>query len=211
MPELLALHGRFVELVPMEVGHVDGLLAAAASDRSTFGFTPVPWDRASMSAYVQRGRGQARRRRALPFVTYSAASGRIVGSTRFYDLSPWDWSSLPPGSESQQRFDRPDVASIGYTWLDPVAQRTPINTEAKLLMLGHAFEDWRCLAGAHQDRRPQQPVRGRPSNGWASPSTGCCGPTSPAPTGRSGTRPCTRCGRGMAGPPGPPRRPAWSR
>jgi RimJ/RimL family protein N-acetyltransferase len=69
-----------------------------------------------------------------------------VGATRFYDLTPWDWSSLFPGSESSQRTGRPDVACIGYTWLAPSAQRTGINTEAKLLMMTHAFEHWQVRA-----------------------------------------------------------------
>ena len=52
----------------------------------------------------------------------------IVGSTRFYEISPNDRK-----------------CAIGYTWLSQSAQRTPINTECKLLLLGHAFETWRCV------------------------------------------------------------------
>jgi RimJ/RimL family protein N-acetyltransferase len=52
----------------------------------------------------------------------------------------WDW---PPGNPHQRGADVPDVVEIGATWLAPAAQRTAINTEAKLLMLTHAFEAWR--------------------------------------------------------------------
>jgi N-acetyltransferase len=144
MRESFSLHGRFVELRPLGVEHVDQLLDAAG-DRSTFTFTPVPGDRDGMTAYVERALAARQHDDQYPFVTYSVDQQRIVGSTRFYDLTPWDWSSLFPGSEAHQR-PGPDVASIGYTWLHPSAQRTPINTEAKLLMMTHAFETWRVRA-----------------------------------------------------------------
>jgi N-acetyltransferase len=143
MSDRLTLRGRSVHLLAMEMDHVDGLLAAASGDRSTYEFTPVPWDRASMTAYAEKAIAKRQAGEQLPFVTFSVAMQRIVGSTRFYDLSTWDWSSVrPAGAEPLQRLDRPDVASIGYTWLDPAAQRGPVNTEAKLLMMDHAFEQW---------------------------------------------------------------------
>jgi RimJ/RimL family protein N-acetyltransferase len=140
MSEPFSLRGRFVQLLPLGTEHIDELLAVAA-DRSTFAFTPVPWDRQGMTAYVERALAARHRGDHYPFVTYRLDQQRIVGSTRFYDLTPWDWSSLFPGSEDHQR-PGPDVASIGYTWLHPSAQRTPVNTEAKLLMMTHAFEVW---------------------------------------------------------------------
>jgi len=138
---VIALRGHAVHLLPMTPDHVDGLLEAAR-DRSTFGFTPVPWDRASMTAYVHTAMAKREAGVHEPFVTWSVDQQRIVGSTRFYDLETWDWSTQPPGPHSLQRLEGPDVASIGYTWLDPAVQRTPVNTEAKLLMLTHAFEVW---------------------------------------------------------------------
>lgn len=146
MPELLTLEGRFVRLLPMGMDHVDGLLDAATGDRSSFGYTPIPWDRASMTDYVQAAVDRRRTGEHLPFVTVSVALGRIVGSTRFYDLATWDWAPVGPGAATRQRHGRPDVASIGYTWLEPVAQRSPVNTEAKLLMMNHAFEQWQVWA-----------------------------------------------------------------
>lgn len=146
MPDLWSLEGRFVHLLPMDLDHVDGLLAAVIEDRSTFAFTPVPWDRPSMTEYVERAMSSRAAGDQYPFVTWSVDAQRIVGTTRFYDLTPWDWTCLYPDSEINQRHDRPDVASIGYTWLSTSAQRTPINTEAKLLMMTHAFGQWEARA-----------------------------------------------------------------
>src|SRR5207249_11767982 len=53
------------------------------------------------------------------------------GSTRFFDFQRWS-SGI-------------DAVEIGHTWLSAQAQRTAVNTEAKLLMLRHAFETWRCV------------------------------------------------------------------
>ncbi len=137
-----SLDGRFVRLLPMGHEHVDGLLAAATADRSTFGFTPVPDDRAGMANYVDKALAKRDAGVHEPFVTWSVADQRIVGSTRFYDLATWNWAEHSPGTDSLRRLADPDVACIGYTWLDPAVQRSPINTEAKVLMLGHAFEVW---------------------------------------------------------------------
>jgi N-acetyltransferase len=144
MFEPFTLRGRFVHLLPMQIEHVDGLVTAASGDRSTFDFTPVPADRDAMAEYVEGAIENRLAGEQVPFATFSVAMQRIVGATRFYDLTPWDWSTRSPGAESLQRHHRPDLASIGYTWLDPLAQRTPVNTEAKLLMMGHAFETWQA-------------------------------------------------------------------
>ncbi len=146
MTELFSLRGGKVHLLPMGPEHIEGLLAAARGDRDTFAYTAVPWDRPSMEAYVAKAIDKRERGDQYPFVTWGVEAGRIVGSTRFYELTQWDWSSLYPGSESHQRTVRPDVASIGYTWLEPAAQRTGINTEAKLLMMTHAFDRWKVRA-----------------------------------------------------------------
>jgi RimJ/RimL family protein N-acetyltransferase len=144
--EPITLEGRFVRLEPLDITHVDALLAAAGEDRSTYGFTAVPWDRATMTAYVEKALAHHQAGDHLPFATVGTALGRVVGTTRFYDIDTWDWLRQFPGSEALQRHDRPDVASIGYTWLDAAAQRTPVNTEAKLVMLDHAFGVWEVRA-----------------------------------------------------------------
>ncbi len=74
----------------------------------------------------------------------------VVGSTRFFDLDQWAW---PQGHPRHGRRE-PDVCEIGYTWLTSSAIRTPVNTEAKLLMLTHAFESWQVLRVClHTDMR----------------------------------------------------------
>ena len=63
----------------------------------------------------------------LPFVTIDRASGRVVGSSRYLNIAPADLR-----------------LEIGWTWIDPAFQRTAVNTEAKLLMLGRAFDELGC-------------------------------------------------------------------
>jgi len=140
--ELFGLAGRTVHLLPLSIDHVDGLLEAATGDRSSFGYTLVPSDRADMTDYVERAIARRAAGEQVPFATWSVALGRVVGSTRFYDLSQWDWTATAPGAVPTGRQRIVDSASIGHTWLDPAAQRTPVNTEAKLLMLDHAFDVW---------------------------------------------------------------------
>ncbi len=141
VPDLFSLEGRFVRLVPMEWAHIDGLLEVANRDRTTFTFTPVPWDRSSMADYVDSALAERDAGIHYPFVTYDGDGDRILGSTRFYDMAHWNWSGLFPHSGQPDRVEL-DTTSIGYTWLHPSAQRSPVNTEAKLLMMGHAFERW---------------------------------------------------------------------
>ncbi|MGH7416871.1 MAG: GNAT family N-acetyltransferase [Candidatus Rokuibacteriota bacterium] len=138
--EPVTLEGRFVRLEPLTMTHVTELLAAAAGPRDTYGFTLVPQDEPETLAYVEAALGEQEARRALPFATVDRASGRTIGSTRFFNIEFWPW---PPGNANQRGAKRPDVAEIGWTWLAAAAQRTPINTEAKLLMLAHAFDRWR--------------------------------------------------------------------
>jgi RimJ/RimL family protein N-acetyltransferase len=126
----------------MTMAHVDELVDAATDDRSTFTYAPVPWDRTTMTTYVGRALANRDDGTQYPFVTLSLGTGQVVGTTRFYGLEPWDWSLIRPGGEANQRHGRPDVAQIGYTWLHPAVQRTPVNTEAKLLMLTQAFDVW---------------------------------------------------------------------
>src|SRR5207253_3456636 len=65
--------------------------------------------------------------RELPFVIINKSSNQVVGTTRFYEIRPND-----------------RAVAIGYTWLAKSAQRTAMNTESKLLLLTHAFENWHC-------------------------------------------------------------------
>ncbi len=142
MSEPFGLEGRAVHLLPLSLDHVDGLTEAATGDRSSFGFTLVPSDRAAMTGYVERAVAHRAAGDQVPFATRSVALGRVVGSTRFYDVSGWDWTATIPGSAPVERERTADSVCIGHTWLDPAAQRTPVNTEAKLLMMDHAFDVW---------------------------------------------------------------------
>ena len=125
------LAGRLVRLEPLAEAHVDGLVAASAEDRGTYGHTTVPLGHAAMVEYVRallvaRSTGEA-----VPFAQVRVADGHTVGVTRFLNLRGRPGESLPYAVE------------IGGTWLAASAQRTGINTEAKLLLLTHAFEGWK--------------------------------------------------------------------
>jgi RimJ/RimL family protein N-acetyltransferase len=136
----VVLEGRHVRLEPLGLGHARALLAAASGPRETYGFTTVPASEPSMVDYIEAALRDQEAGRALPFATIAKAAGKAVGSTRFGNIEFWAW---PPGNTNQRGVDLPDVAEVGWTWLSADAQRTPVNTEAKLLMLTHAFEAWR--------------------------------------------------------------------
>jgi RimJ/RimL family protein N-acetyltransferase len=136
----VVLEGRHVRLEPLGVGHARDLLATASGPRETYGFTTVPADEPSMAGYIEAALRDQAAGRALPFATVAKAAGRVVGSTRFGNIEFWPW---PPGNANQRGRDVPDAAEIGWTWLAADVQRTPVNTEAKLLMLAYAFETWR--------------------------------------------------------------------
>jgi RimJ/RimL family protein N-acetyltransferase len=114
----------------MRLDHVADLVVAGSGDRSTFAYTQVPDGRIEAQDYVSWLLGDADDGRAGPYVQRRRSDDKVVGCTRF--LNPL-W---PLG-----RAD-PDEVEVGGTWLSAEAQRTPINTEAKLLMLSHAFETW---------------------------------------------------------------------
>lgn len=136
----LTLTGRFVRLEPLDHAHVGALVAAASEARDTYALTQVPADAAAMQAYVDEALTMAARGQAVPFATVDLRRGRVVGSTRFGNLERWSWpgAPLPPASPVGL-----DAVEIGWTWLAASAQRTHVNTEAKLLMLAHAFDVWR--------------------------------------------------------------------
>jgi len=137
----LTLSGASVRLEPLSPGHAQALVAAATSGpRDSYAFTRVPATLTDAIAYVDEALALQEAGRALPFATVDATSGRVVGSTRFLNVEFWTW---PAGSPFQRGEQVPDVVEVGATWLAPAAQRTAINTEAKLLMLAHAFEVWR--------------------------------------------------------------------
>ena len=110
------------------MAHAESLVAAAGDGELwNSNVTLVP-SRENIGEYIGAAlQGQASGRE-LPFVIIGKSSDTVVGTTRFYDI---------------ERNDR--RVAIGYTWLSRSAQRTAINTEAKLLLLTHAFENWQCI------------------------------------------------------------------
>jgi N-acetyltransferase len=141
MVERVVLAGDVVTLRPMSVDDVEALAAAAAEDRATYGFTPVPDGVAAMREYVDGVLADERDGWALPFVTTLTADGRVVGSTRYLDLDDWN-PARRVGGPPLGAAGTPSTAEIGATWLAASVQRTGVNTEAKLLMLQHAFDTW---------------------------------------------------------------------
>ena len=88
---------------------------------------------------------------AVPFAIVRVDDRVVIGSTRFFNLERWLW---PQG---HLRYGLLDACEIGYTWLARSAIRTAANTEAKLLMLTHAFETWEMLRVCfHTDARNQR-------------------------------------------------------
>jgi RimJ/RimL family protein N-acetyltransferase len=136
----VTLEGQHVRLEPLGPAHLDGLQAIIEGPRDSFGLTPVPRTRTELEAYVATALDEQRRVAALPFATLDARTGRVLGTTRFGNIEFWP---VPLGSTVPVRpAGVPYAVEIGWTWLAPDAQRTAINTEAKRLMLTHAFERW---------------------------------------------------------------------
>jgi N-acetyltransferase len=122
------LQGPNIRLEPLTSGHLDALCEA--------GLDPELWrltvsrirTRADMQRYLDEALADQRAGSALPFATVWRTTGRVIGSTRFGNASPVN-----------RRVE------IGWTWLARPWQRTGANTEAKYLMLRHAFEQWGCI------------------------------------------------------------------
>ena len=140
MLQPVTLEGRHVRLEPLSLEHVPALAEASSGPRETFVYTLVPNGEAETRQFIEDALSMQAAGTALPFASVDRATGRVVGTTRFCYIEFWDW---PEGSPHQRGTDLPDAVEIGYTWLALEAQRTAINTEAKLLMLTHAFEVWR--------------------------------------------------------------------
>ena len=135
----LTLEGLQVRLEPLSPAHVDALVAAASESRETYGLTNVPNGAEAMARWIDGALAEADRGAGVPFATVDLTRGRVVGSTRFGAIERWSW----PGPPVPPVPLGPDAVEIGWTWLAASAQRTHVNTAAKLLMLTHAFEVWR--------------------------------------------------------------------
>ena len=119
----LRLEGQHVTLEPLQAEHAAELWSAG-HDALIWRWSPSPiTDEAGMRAYVAEALAMQSAGTALPFVTRLRHSGALIGSTRYCAIEP-----------AHKRLE------IGWTWLAPSVQRTPVNTECKFLLLRHAFE-----------------------------------------------------------------------
>jgi N-acetyltransferase len=147
------LSGSHVRLEPLEDHHIEGLITAAGHDRAFYAWSAVPQGRFEMTQYVEGALAARAAGTALPFATVRLADGQIIGSTRFFLIERWLWPEEHPNAKRTG----PDTCEIGYTWLTAAAIRSAANTEAKLLMLTHAFEAWQVHSLCfHTDSRNER-------------------------------------------------------
>lgn len=123
----VVLEGTHVRLEPLERGHLPALCAIGLDPaiwRWTLAVVRAPDD---MGAYLDEALAMRDSGTALPFAIVERESERLVGSTRFANAD-----------HAHRRVE------VGWSWLAPNWQRTACNTEAKLLLLSHAFERLDC-------------------------------------------------------------------
>ncbi|WP_175939881.1 GNAT family protein [Caballeronia sp. BCC1704] len=127
--EPVTLEGEHVRLVPLSVEHEQALAAAAADGELwKLWYTSVP-SPDTARAYIDAAIDMRDRLGAHPFAVIDAKTGDVVGSTRYFNVEA-----------AHRRLE------IGHTWYAKRVQRTALNTEAKLLLLGHAFEQLKAIA-----------------------------------------------------------------
>jgi RimJ/RimL family protein N-acetyltransferase len=134
-PHHTPLIGRHVRLEPMTAAATEGLWQAASRVGDSGRFTTFPKTHGETVRYVSAALDAKHAGSALPYVIVRLSTGSIVGSTRFANVERWD---AEHGDPTRPRVL--DSVEIGWTWLEADAQRTAVNTEAKLLLLTHAFE-----------------------------------------------------------------------
>lgn len=123
------LIGDKVQLIPLQLAHKSALLAAANDGKLwKLWYTSAPSE-TTIDAYLATAMQQAKDGQSIPFAVVDTASGQIIGTTRYCNIEA-----------KHHRLE------IGYTWYAKRSQRTGINTEAKYLLLKHAFEVLECLA-----------------------------------------------------------------
>jgi len=126
----VTLEAKSVRLEPFQRTHWEALWEAAKmSTDDIFRWIPYRMQRAEdFQQWADKALAEQARGESLVFITVEGASGQFIGSTRFMNI------------------DRTNCrVEIGSTWIVPAWQRTAINTEAKYLMLRHAFETWGCI------------------------------------------------------------------
>lgn len=120
------LEGRLVRLEPLGHQHAADLAVAAEEDRRSYAYTWVP-RAAEVTGYIDAQLARAAAGKLAPYAIIEKISGRAVGATAYWDPRPW-----PDGRGLS-------AIEIGFSWLTASAQGTGINSEAKLLLLDHAF------------------------------------------------------------------------
>lgn len=126
--EPLILEGETVRLEPLRMEHLPDLCEVGLDESIWLWTANVIENENDMRRYVETALEESNRKVSLPFVTIEKSANKIVGSTRFGNIDV----------ENRR-------VEIGWTWINPRWQRTSINTEAKILMLAHAFETWNCI------------------------------------------------------------------
>lgn len=126
--EPLTLRGAHVILEPLTVEHLDSLCEVGLNPELWRWTTNLVRSRNDLRLYVETALRDQAAGTALPFATIDTASGKAIGSTRFANID-----------RANRRVE------IGWTWIGVPWQRTPANTEAKYLMLRHAFETLSCI------------------------------------------------------------------
>lgn len=140
-PPNLMLRGRHVTLVPLDRAHTEALSEASAAGRlHDLWYTSIP-SPTGMLAEIDRRLRLRDVGAMIPF-TQLDHHGTPIGMTTYMNID-----HATPRVE------------IGSTWIAPSAQRGPLNTEAKRLLLGHAFEVWGCLAVEFRTHRLNQQSR----------------------------------------------------
>jgi len=125
----LKLEGSVVWLEPLRAEHAGLFWDVAHQDLDDI-FRWIPYSmktREDFERLIQTAFAEQQRGDSIVFATVERASGRAIGSTRFMNID-----------RNNRRVE------IGSTWIAPAWQRSAVNTEAKFLMLRHAFEAWGC-------------------------------------------------------------------
>jgi RimJ/RimL family protein N-acetyltransferase len=126
----ITLEGAAVRLEPLRPEHASLLWDVVKDDmEETFRWLPYSMAKPrDFQTVVEKALAELQRGESIPFATVERSSGRVIGSTRYMNI------------DAANR-----KVEIGSTWIAPAWQRTAINSEAKYLMIRHAFEDWGCL------------------------------------------------------------------
>jgi RimJ/RimL family protein N-acetyltransferase len=124
----VTLHGQHVRMEPLSLEHLPGLWRAGSDPAIFAWYVEQIRSEADMRAFIRGALDAQAAGQALPFATVDARTGQPIGSTRFCNIE-----------RAHRRVE------IGWTWLATHAQRTAANSEAKYLMLRHAFEVWGCI------------------------------------------------------------------